>query len=191
MKASKLFKITFSLLLIASLLFSAGCKGPDAQTDGTAGSTGAPDSFEPVLRFVVTSDVHVRGKDQNYESYDHLAAFISTAYTYSDAHPSYKQLDGMFFIGDITNSGAENQQTYFFNYLKENVQEGTIARAVMGNHEYVVSGNFKNNSTVEAPKFFLKYSGYDAVDYHITIGGYHFIFLSTDLYDRCLDSGYL
>ena len=40
MKASKLFKITFSLLLIAALLFSAGCKGPDAQTDGTAGSTG-------------------------------------------------------------------------------------------------------------------------------------------------------
>lgn len=180
MQVSKFFKITFSLLLIAALLFSTGCKKTANQPDGTAPQ--AEDSFEPVLRFVVTSDVHIRGKDQNFESYDRLAAFISTAYAYSDAHPNYKKLDGMFFVGDITNSGAENQQTYFFKYLKENVREGTIARAVMGNHEYVVSGNFKNTSTVEAPKDFLEYSGYEAVDFHITMGGYHFIFLSTDLY---------
>ena len=185
MKATKLFKTAFCLLLAFCLLFSAGCKGPDGKTDGTAGSTGSTekeDPFVPVLRFVVTSDIHIRGKDQNYESYDRLTAFISTAYAYSDAHPSYKKLDGMFFVGDITNSGAENQQTYFFNYLKENVREDTIAKAVMGNHEYVVSGNFKDNSIVEAPKDFLEHSGYEAVDFHITIGGYHFIFLSTDLY---------
>ena len=87
MKATKLLKITFSLLLIAALLFSAGCKGPDAQTDGTVGSTGSNSSttangstaatdstekeeaFVPVMRFVVTSDIHTRKESEDLQSH--------------------------------------------------------------------------------------------------------------------------
>lgn len=198
MKASKLFKITFSLLLIAALLFSAGCKGPDAQTDGTAGSTGntATDStakeepFAPVMRFVVTSDVHTRKESEDLQSHQILADFYKTAYDYADNHPDYKKLDGIFFIGDISNNGYEEEQTYFFNYVKEHTREGTYTRTVMGNHEFMATGNFSGNSVEEAPKEFLKFSGYETVDHHTTMGGYHFIFLSTDSYQKN-DSGTL
>lgn len=177
------------LLLIAILLLTAGCKKPAEQsgTTGNAESSGTAqiaDDFKPILRFAVTSDVHIRGEEKNMESYDRLASFISTAYGYSDAHPHYQKLDGMFFIGDVTNSGAKAQQTYFFNYLKENVREGTLARVVMGNHEYMSTGNFTAASIKDAPVLFREMSGYDVVDYHTTLGGYHFIFLSTDLYNR-------
>ena len=179
----RLTRSAFCLLLALALLCAPACSKKD--TTGRTESTGAiqnTDGFQPVLRFVVTSDVHVRGENVNMQSYDRLASFISTAYGYSDAHPSYKNLDGMFFVGDVTNSGAKAQMSYFFNYVNEHVREGTLVRAVMGNHEYLSSGSFNPTSLEQAPKDFMKYSGYDAVDYHTTIGGYHFIFLSTDLY---------
>ena len=191
MKVTKFLHIVFFLLFTVSLLLSTGCKGPANQADKTGTvnnndsteTTQLNDSFEPVLRFAVTSDIHVRNEEKNLQSYERLASFISTAYAYSDTHPHYKKLDGLFFVGDITNSGTKAQQTYFFDYLKDHVREGTIARAVMGNHEYIATGNFKNNSIQEAPLDFMEYSGYEAVDCHLTIGGYHFIFLSTDLYE--------
>lgn len=203
MKASKLFKITLSLLLIASVLFSAGCKKTATQPDGTAGSTAgtgttdttgtaptAPDNtekeepFVPVLRFMVTSDVHIRKAEEDLQSHQILADFYKTAYDYADNHPDYKKLDGIFFLGDISNNGYEEEQTYFFNYVKEHTREGTYTRTVMGNHEFMATGNFSGNSVEEAPKEFLKYSGYDAVDYHTTMGGYHFIFLSLNSYKK-------
>jgi len=203
LKASKLFKITFSLLLIASLLFSTGCKKPATQPDGTAGSTAGigttdttgtapttPDNTEkeepfiPVLRFMVTSDVHIRKESEDLQSHQILADFYKTAYDYADNHPDYKKLDGIFFLGDISNNGYEEEQTYFFNYVKEHTREGTYTRTVMGNHEFMATGNFSGNSVEEAPKEFLKYSGYDTVDYHTTMGGYHFIFLSMDSYKK-------
>jgi len=189
MKQRRLLRPVFCLLLVLILLCTPACKAPATQ-NGTTGNTessgGAQitDGFVPVLRFVVTSDVHIRGENNNLQSYELLASFISTAYGYSDAHPHYQKLDGMFFVGDVTNSGTKAQLSYFFNYVKENVREGTVARAVMGNHEYYASGNFNATSMKEAPEDFLEASGYEAVDTHITLGGYHFIFLSTDLYNK-------
>ena len=87
-------------------------------------------------------------------------------------------------MGDISNNGYEEEQTYFFNYVKENTREGTYTRTVMGNHEFMATGNFSGNSVEEAPKEFLKYSGYDSVNHHMTMGGYHFIFLSLDSYKK-------
>jgi len=159
MKQRRLLRPVFCLLLVLILLCTPACKAPATQ-NGTTGNTessgGAQitDGFVPVLRFVVTSDVHIRGENNNLQSYELLASFISTAYGYSDAHPHYQKLDGMFFVGDVTNSGTKAQLSYFFNYVKENVREGTVARAVMGNHEYYASGNFNATSMKEAPEDF-------------------------------------
>ena len=49
----------------------------------------------------------------------------------------------------------------------------------MGNHDYYQTGY--NEQGAEK---FKQYSGYNSVDYSTTIGGYHFIFVSLDQYDK-------
>ena len=193
-------KKVLCLVLVILMLVTAGCKKPAEQAgatvtpNGTNDTTGTvpttPDNtvkeepFVPVMRFVVTSDVHTRKESEDLQSHQILADFYKTAYDYADNHPVYQKLDGIFFLGDISNNGYEEEQTHFFNYVKEHTREGTYTRTVMGNHEFMATGNFSGNSVEEAPKEFLKYSGYDTVDYHTTMGGYHFIFLSLDSYKK-------
>lgn len=131
-----------------------------------------------MLRFAVAGDVHTRNSDADYLSHDRLAAVYNTAYDYAENHKKYKKLDGIFFTGDNSQSGTADQQTYFFNYLKQNTKSGTTARAVMGNHEYYQTKNY----STEGAEQFKRYSGYDSEDTHIKIGGYHFIFISLDQY---------
>lgn len=139
--------------------------------------------FTPVLRFAVTSDVHVRGKSSGVlNGYEQLAAFYTSAYHYSEAQ-EYNKLDGIFFIGDNTQTGSEEEQTYFFNYLKDHTKDGTYVRAAMGNHEFKATGkNYADPAGATAK--FLQYSGYESEDTHFMLGGYHFIMLSPDLYDK-------
>ena len=144
---------------------------------------GGGEDFVPVLRFVVTSDVHIRNSTDSITGYEQLAKLYETAYAYSESHPTYKKLDGMFFIGDNTQGGSENQQTYFFNYLKENTKEGTYALAAMGNHEFKATGqNYKDPAGATAK--FLEYSGYETTDTRFELGGYQFIVFAPDLYDK-------
>lgn len=171
------------LALIATMLLIAGCtSSPDT-------GTVKPVSFDtPILRFAVTSDVHIRPALLSMSSHERLAQFYTTAYAYSESQTDYNKLDGMFFVGDYSNNGTKNQQTDFFSYLNENTKEGTVARAVLGNHEYHATGDFSLKSREETAKNFLEYSGYDAVDAHLLIGGYHFILLSLDMYMGSTDN---
>lgn len=178
-KRPHLLRTIICLLLIVIMLMAAGCAGqPSAPT--TEGAK--PAEFgTPILRFAVTSDVHIRVGNDDMESHKRLEQLISTAYAYSEAQSSYNKLDAILFGGDNTQCGSEEEQTYFFNYLKENVKEGTIARAVMGNHEY---------NTIFNPMYdqirkedFLKYSGYEDINAHLVIKGYHFLLVSLDRYE--------
>lgn len=143
------------------------------------------DGFEPITRFAVTSDVHVR-ENGDLESLDRLNKVFDTAYGYSSAHPTYNELDGIFFAGDNTNNGYASEQTLFFNTVKSKTKTGTVSRAVMGNHEFYATatdeGSYSEQSMAQAPIEFLRYSGYESVDAHLEIDGYHYIFLSMDEY---------
>lgn len=174
------------LLIAAMLLTTTACSKPTRQNPTTAPTQAViPSGFDkPILRFAVTSDVHIREASNNFESRERLASFISTAYAYSDAQTDYKKLDGIFFIGDITNGGTKEQQTYFFNYVKEHTRPETVARAVIGNHEFYATGNYTAKSFEEAPKRFLEYSGYETMDVHLVIGGYHFLLMAMDNYNK-------
>lgn len=190
MKHAKRFYRAMGLLLVAAMLFTAvACTKPTEQnptTTPTQPTTAViPSGFDkPILRFAVTSDVHIREASNNFESRERLASFISTAYAYSDTQTDYKKLDGMFFIGDITNGGTKEQQTYFFNYVKEHTRPETISRAVIGNHEFYATGSYTDKSFEEAPKKFLEYSGYETMDVHLVIGGYHFLLMAMDNYNK-------
>ena len=178
------------LLLIFVMLFCTACK-PAAPQNPTGPTTSQPTQAvipsgfdKPILRFAVTSDVHIREASKNFESRERLASFMSTAYAYSDAQTDYNKLDGIFFIGDITNGGTKEQQTYFFNYVTEHSRPETVVRAVIGNHEFYATGNYTEKSFEEAPKKFLEYSGYESMDAHLVIGGYHFLFMAMDNYNK-------
>ena len=141
------------------------------------------EEFVPVLRFSVASDVHIRNNTAALNGHEQLALLYKTAYAYSEADPNYNKLDGMFFIGDNTQTGSEQQQTYFFNYLKENTKEGTYALATMGNHEFKATG--QNYSDPEgATAKFLEYSGYETTDTRFELNGYQFIAFAPDLYNK-------
>ena len=186
----KLLRGIGCLFLIVAMVFSTACK-PAAPQNPTEPTTSQPTQAviptgfdKPILRFAVTSDVHIREASNNFESHNRLATFMSTAYAYSDAQTNYNKLDGIFFIGDISNGGTKEQQTYFFNYVKEHTRPETVSRAVIGNHEFYATGYYTDKSFEEAPKNFLQYSGYESNDVHLVIGGYHFLFMAMDNYDK-------
>lgn len=145
--------------------------------------TGGSNDFVPVLRFVVASDVHIRNDSDAITGHEQLAKLYKTAYAYSESHPIYNKLDAMFFIGDNTQTGSAQQQTYFFNYLKEHTKEGTYALATMGNHEFKATGqNYKDPEGATAK--FLEYSGYETTDTRFELGGYQFIAFAPDRYEK-------
>lgn len=172
------------LLLAAAILLSGtGTGAVTVYADEPVVLGNTQEDFTPVFRFAVTSDVHIRGKSSGVlNGYEQLANFYSSAYAYSEAQ-SYNKLDGIFFIGDNTQTGSKEEQTYFFNYLEENTKDGTFVRAAMGNHEFKATGkNYADPAGATAK--FLEYSGYESEDIRFELGGYQFIMLSPDLYDK-------
>lgn len=128
--------------------------------------------FSPVVRFVVASDVHVADLNSQQEE-QRLADLFAVAYDYAAGQENYTGLDGVFFAGDVSDRGTPFSLQKFFSIVEENVREGTVVRATMGNHEY-----YDNAELAEYR--FLTASGYESTDAHLEVGGYHFIFLSPD-----------
>ena len=178
----KIFKCLQSAicLLMAAVLLMGGM--PFGVTGAQATEPEA-EAFVPVLRFVVTSDVHIRNDTDKITGHEQLAKLYETAYAYSEAHPVYDKLDAIFFNGDNTQGGSQQQQTYFFNYLKQHTKPGTYALATMGNHEFKATGQ-NYNDPVGATEKFLEYSGYETTDTRFELGGYQFIAFAPDRYNK-------
>lgn len=130
------------------------------------------EEFSPAVRFVVASDVHVADLDSQQEE-QRLAQLFTVAYDYAAGHKTYTGLDGVFFVGDVSDRGTPFSLQKFFRIVEENVREGTVVRSSMGNHEY-----YDNAELAEYR--FLTAGGYDSPDAHLELGGYHFILLSPD-----------
>ncbi len=158
-----------------------------------AGNSSEPEEFVPILRFAVTSDLHLRSYEvekNDYNSHEMLANLYSTAYAYSESQP-YNQLDAIFFAGDFTQSGYTDEMTYFFNYVNEHTKAGTLARAVLGNHEFYETKyddgtnsdiRYSDTSVANTYQKYMDLGGYDEVDAHLVIDGYHFLVLNLDKY---------
>ena len=178
-------------LLLTAVLPLASCKKPgDDPENPDEGPQQPTDEWGTVLRFAVTSDLHLRVTDYDYESYEMLQSLYSTAYGYSEAQ-DYNRLDAMFFAGDFTENGKEAEMQKFFDYVKANTKQGTTVRAVLGNHEYYATSyddgttsdkRYSDTSVRNTQANFLRISGYSSVDAHLVINGYHFLVLNTDRY---------
>ena len=144
-------------------------------------ASASEDDFEPILRFVVTSDIHIRDTGVIINGYEQLEKLFNTAYDYSESQ-AYNKLDGIFFVGDLTQRGEEDQLNYFFNYVNTHAKEGTVVRTVLGNHEFYDTGSDYDGDA--APQRFLEISGYESTDSHLDLGGYHVIMMSMDRYSK-------
>ena len=146
--------------------------------------------FVPVLRFAVTSDLHLRNETNDFKSHEMLEKLYSTAYAYSESQ-DYDKLDAIFFAGDFTQSGKDKEFSDFFTFVKANTKEETVARAVLGNHEYYATryadgttsdDRYSDTSVAATFEKYMRYGEYDTVDAHLIIDGYHFLVLNTDRY---------
>ena len=156
---------------------------------GKGGDTEEDDDFgTPVLRFAVTSDLHLRTTKNDYNSLNQLKSLFSTAYGYAESQSDYNGLDGIFFAGDVTQTGSKAELELFFDTVESLTKGDTVVRSVMGNHEFFSTdqgdGKYADSSIVVATENFLSYSGYESANAHLEIGGYHFIFVSNDIYDK-------
>lgn len=211
---SNIIRIIISLLLIAALSLSvlSSCKAPDDGKD--SGSTDAPDddktpddtpdaggddnggdkeppisggaTFVPVLRFAITSDVHVRSTSNDYGSSEKFKAFITGAYQYAHAE-EYNKLDGLFVVGDLTQDGKTAEYGIVKNIIMYNSYPETVIRMVMGNHEFHAYGKgderFNAENIAKSTERFKSELGYESEDSHHVINGYHFISIANDSYE--------
>lgn len=127
------------------------------------------DDFVPVMRFVATSDTHI--KTLGDTGCRRLSSLIKTAYAVSEADEDYKKLDAFVFSGDITDHGLSSSFYSFAAITDYEIREGTERLAVVAKaHD---SYTFLNNS----PKVFEGITGQEP-DFHRVIGGFHFIGVS-------------
>ena len=75
------------------------------------------DSFIPVIRFAVCSDVHISNTDQ--VEAERFAKLFESAYRFSEENKYYKNLDAVIVVGDMTNSGYEAEYDAFKSIINE------------------------------------------------------------------------
>ncbi|MBE6594693.1 MAG: hypothetical protein E7644_02720 [Ruminococcaceae bacterium] len=187
---------------------ASGTLPPATPDDGDNDDTDT-DTFVPLLRFAVASDLHTRADSENFDTRERLDAFYTTAYAFSESQ-SYNKLDGIFVVGDYTQNGRPTTElAKYYDYVNANTKAGTISRAVIGNHEFYATASDRNSAEYKEkyPNGFYdyrytpesiagthanytQYSGYSNVDDHFSINGYHFIIVAMDLYKKSSNEFY-
>ena len=123
--------------------------------------------FEPVLRFMVVSDVHI--KDEESVERERFAKAIKDAYAIAEKGETYKKLDAIAIVGDYATSGTETQFKVVKRILDENIKaDETHIIAPIASHEFSSDG-------VEAALEKLKRIMGKEPDTHDIINGFHFI----------------
>ncbi len=126
---------------------------------------GFDNNFNPVLRFIVVSDVHY--KDEHSVERERMAKAIQTAYALSEKE-SYNKVDALYVVGDFANSGTRTQMLAFKDTLDKNLKPETDYTLSLASHEF---GSEGEEAALEK---FAEIFGQEP-DSHKIINGYHFI----------------
>lgn len=139
--------------------------------------TEKPDNFEPVLRFVVCSDIHL-GEDENgKKNAEKLRKLFDKAYEIAEKSEVYTELDAILVAGDFTEQGKIEEYEIYKEITEEKLKNGTELLTCLGNHEQIAYRDTANPE--KATEVFQEYIGTEA-DTHKVINGYHFIGVSYD-----------
>lgn len=126
---------------------------------------GFDSNFNPVLRFMVVSDIHYN--DEHSVERERMQKAIQTAYALSDKE-EYNKLDALYVVGDFSNSGTRPQMLAFKDTLDTNLRPETVATLSLSSHEYGSEGE-----AAALEKFAEIFK--ENPDTHKVINGYHFI----------------
>ena len=127
------------------------------------------DTFIPVLRFAVMSDIHESAGYPHVR--ERFASAMRDIYAYADAHPTYTGLDALYLVGDVINRGRASEYLLLKEDLEKNVRQDTLTVITLGGHDIHDSPVAKDD--------FLRIIGMP-LDRHEVIHGYHFVSLSTE-----------
>ncbi len=149
------------LLCALCLLFCLSAFGAAAQDDA---------AFVPVIRFIASSDTHVKGDDD--VNLLRIGKMLDIAYAQAEADETYKQLDALLVAGDLTNNGTQEEFERFWNAVSTGLRgETKFLGVVAKNHD---------GWTVGREELHAMYSALTGAtpDFHTVVNGYHFIGLS-------------
>lgn len=165
-------QLVFKMLsVVLGVTFTFSGFGSSWNSDG---ATGTPDDFTPVVRFVVCSDIHLDG-DENQQAAKRFATLFNDMYEYAESS-EYKSLDAMVVAGDFTGGGAEKEYQMFNKIVEENMKDETQLLTVLGNHEFI---DYRDVDATVGYDVYRQYVN-ENVDTDIVINGYHFIGVSYD-----------
>ncbi len=126
------------------------------------------------LRFAVMSDLHYSAEHLHVR--DRFKSAINTIYGYCEGE-EYKALDAIYVIGDFTDIGLKSEMEMLKEDCDKYIKEGTNLVLTLANHELHYVDDY-----TESMRNFKEIFKMD-FDQHIVMKGYHFISLSTTIFD--------
>lgn len=157
-----LYTLLFSILMgVVSVLVNPAATNEEMPQ--------APDDFTPVVRFAVTSDIHIKEEENNVEA-RRWAAMIDKSYELAQSDAQYPYLDAVCVAGDYTNNGSPLEYAKYKAVADNHIHAGTKLITAIGNHEfgYAGGGVYALHREVLGAE----------PDVHEVINGFHFVAVS-------------
>lgn len=155
----KAISVLLSALMLCGCLFAFG-----------AGAAQGSSDFVPTFRFIVSSDTHVR--DDSDVTANRIGKMLALGYEAAGSDPDYNKLDAVLICGDLTNNGTTTQFDKFWAAVSGAKKDETRFLGVVAkNHD----GYTMSRSDMRA--YYENLTGNEA-DFHVVLGGYHFIGIS-------------
>lgn len=127
-------------------------------------------AFEPVLRFVAASDTHLR--DDDNVNVERIKKMMNYAYRTAAEDKKHPTVDALLLAGDVTNDGTKTEFDKLKKTLDSSLKENTRLLAIAAkNHDGYHMSRTKERAEISS------ITGLNA-DFHLVVGGYHFIGLS-------------
>ena len=152
------------------------------------------DSYVPVFRMAVASDIHLKGTS-GYEATSYRQ-FLRAMNAYADADEAYNGLDAVVVTGDLMHVSTYEAMNAVQTITAENLRMDTAFLTMLGNHDHYYYGSGSTDKAYEtamAEKLGVESwkltadgttSWYqtqidERLDKHIIVNGMHLISLST------------
>ena len=173
---SKILTIGVTTTVIFGAAFTTSCSTKkEDETDEQYFS-----HFKPVLRFTVVSDAHISAYTTHLKHLQKFEDVYKDSYEYAQSQ-EYKGFDHVFVVGDGADDcydleGKSIQK--FADAVKEQSAKYNVeTHAILGNHELTSGLEFELDYN-KIVNIWKQKMHYDAIDFHIKLGDYHFIMFS-------------
>lgn len=135
-----------------------------------AGAVQETADFVPVLRFVASSDTHIREGDNM--TYNRIGKMMEEVYAVAENDPNYQNVDALLVCGDLTNDGTKAEFERFQAAIDGAIKDGTKFLGVTA-----MAHDGMGMWRTKMLDLYSELSGNEP-NFHVVIGGYHFIGVS-------------